>query len=173
MANSNNPKSFVVQNPHLYEAPVVYPVAASETFQKGDVVFFDANGRITLTAGSIAGICASGITGTTSKKPETTSSATAGDSEVLVYTDPRIIFYGQLSSFALTDPYTTRSSATCFDVVTTTGAQYINAASSANDHVKVLSRSSEAGNGVLSEIGAYAKCLFQFNPLVHFRGCTA
>lgn len=148
-----------------------YVITAGQVVTVGDLVYFDSAGTLVIgdTGGRIAGIVGTEMTEYDTGKNIAT--ATAGD-YCGVWDNPLEIFIGQTSSFAATDPYTTASGADCFDIVTTTGAQYINAASSTYDTMKVLRLSWEEV-GRKSIAGAYAKVECQINMLKHARGTTA
>ena len=172
MANTNNPKGFNVIDAHLYQ-PDKIKLDASYAGKEGDFVFRESAGYGSDTAsGVILGIQVSAIENVVTKVVETTG-GTAGTSQIDVITDPNVRFTGQISTFALTDPYTTRSGADCYDVAGSAGAEYIDAAASINDMVKVVKLSHEYDTGTLSEVGAYAKCVFAFNQLKHELGVIA
>jgi hypothetical protein len=170
MANRNVPNGFRPKNIKDADSNQ-YVITAGQVLAIGDLVYFDSAGTLAIgdTGGRIAGVVAGNMI--EHETGETIATATAGD-YCMVWDDPFQIFIAQTSSFAATDPYTTASSASCFDIVTTTGAQYINASSSTYDTIKVLRLSSEE-NGKKSIAGAYAKVECQINPLKHARGCTA
>lgn len=148
-----------------------YVITADEVFSDGDLVYFDSAGTLALgdTGGRIAGIVNGGMLDGTDGGIKTT--AEAGDT-CFVWDDPNTTFIGQISEFTATDPYTTASGADCFDIVTTTGAQYINAASSSYDTMKVLGLEWEE-NGKKSIAGVYAKVECRINGLKHAFGVTA
>lgn len=170
MANIDRPIGFRPKNIKDADSNW-YTVTAAQVFELGDLVYFDSAGTLALgdTGGRIAGICAGNII-----DPDTgLTKATAEASDIVaVWDNPFEIFIGQTTTFAATDPYTTASGADCFDIVTTTSAQYINAASSTYDTMKVLRLSWEEV-GRKSITGAYAKVECQINPLKHARGVTA
>lgn len=173
MANTNLPKSFEIQDKGKQETPMDWVCAASYAGKHGDVVYLDSNGRTTATEGVVLGIQDGGITSVATGLVETTASATAGASKIKVFTNPGIIFKGQISSWALTEPYTTRSEAACYDIAGSAGAQYVNKSATGNDTIKVIQISTEYDTGKESEVGSYAKCLFQFNQYAHYRGVIA
>jgi hypothetical protein len=169
MANANRPNGFRPKN--IKDADCNrYVITAGQVLADGDMVSLDSAGTLVIGAGSpIAGVvCGNMIEYDTG---DVIATATAGD-WCMVWDNPNEVFIAQTSSFAATDPYTTASSASCFDIVSTTGAQYINAAASTQDAIKVLRLASEE-NGKKSVAGAYAKVECQINGLKHFRGYTA
>jgi len=173
MPNTDLKKSFEPIDPGLYR-PQEYLCDASFAAKAGDVVYLDSAGRVTDTASGVAlGIQVSAIYSVATLQVETTGSSTAEESAVLVISDPNVRFRGQISTFTQTDPYTTRSSAGCYDVAGSAGAQYVDAAASTNDTIKVIERSHEYEKGGKSEVGAFAKCEFAFNQLKHAYGVIA
>ena len=173
MANTDLAQSFRIITPGAEKHAVKWPCAASYAGKPGDAVFIDSNGRATATAGITLGIQVSTPYSVATLAVETTASATAGASEILLVVDPNVEFVGQISTFAVTDPYTTRSSAACYDVAGSAGAYYINAAASTNDTFKIVRVAEEVATGKQSEVGAYAKVVARFNPVVHFLGSIA
>ena len=169
MANTNRPLGFKPQNVDGARCRW-YTITAAQVLSDGDMVSFDSAGTLVVGAGSpIAGVCSGGMIDGTDGTIKAT--AEAGDI-ILVYDDPNEVFIAQISSFAATDPYTTSSSADCFDVTATTGAQFIDASSHSQDAIKVLGLEWEE-NGKKSIAGAYAKVECKINPLKHAFGCTA
>jgi len=165
MANANRPVGFTVAEDAVYYPPKEWPVEASATITKGDMVYINSDGRVGIatsatTAGDFLGVAASSVT-----------SATVGD-PILVYDNPRQIFQGQISTGALADPYTTRSLAACFDLAGTTGVQYINAASATSTMAKIIGVGKEP-NGSASATGLYQKKLFRIARGAHAFGCLA
>ena len=169
MTNTSRPVGFKPKN--IKNASTRnYAVTAAQVLTVGDVVSFDSAGTLVIGAGSpIAGVVAAAMIDPVTGGVKAT--AEAGDF-VAVWDDPNEVFVGQESTFAATDPYTTASSAACFDIAGNTGVQYIDAGSSSQDAVKVLALEWEE-NGKKSIAGASAKVSFQFNGLKHFRGTTA
>jgi hypothetical protein len=174
MANTSNPKGFEPQSYNdLYV--IDWPIADSETVTTGDVLYIEAaTGHATLArvAGKILGVAVEPIRDSITGDVNATSSATTGEDYIKVNTDPNLIMKAQISTGAATDPYTTASSATAFDIAGTTGVQYINAAASAQDEIKVLWASTE-NPGEPSVAGAYQKVLCRFNGLMHIFGTQA
>lgn len=169
MGNTNRPMGFKPQNAGSARCRQ-YVITAAQVLADGDMVSFDSAGTLVIGAGSpIAGVVNGGMLDGTDGGIKTT--AEAGDT-CFVWDDPNTVFIAQTSSFAATDPYTTASSAACFDIVSTTGAQYIDASSSSQDAIKVLGLEWEE-NGKKSVAGAYAKVECKINPLKHAFGCTA
>lgn len=173
MANKNRPISFKIINQEKYKPSKEF-VDASYAGKDGDVVFMDSSGRATDTASSvILGIQVGGIESVATRVVETTGSTTAEESQISIVKDPGVVFKGQISTYTQTDPYTTNTSASCYDVAGSAGAQYINAAASTYDHVQVIEISDEWDTGKKSAIGAYAKALFRFNPASHVFGADS
>lgn len=166
MANIDRKKGFKPQNIGTARTKRDL-MATGETTQPGDVLYRNSDGLLTATASTnkIAGIQASFIKDSTDGTNNATS--LAGDF-VSIWDDPDEIFVGQISTYAQTDPYTTRVSAGCFDVAGSAGAQYINAAASTLDTFKVLGLDYEE-NGVRSAVGANAKVECTINPGKHER----
>ena len=170
MANTDRPTGFKPLN--IKDASTGrYVITAAQVLAVGDLVYFDSAGTLAIgdTGGRIAGIVASEMIDPDTGAVKTT--AEAGD-YCDVWDDPTTEFIAQISTFTATDPYTTASSANCFDIVTTTSAQYINAASSTYDTIKVKRLHWEE-NGKKSIVGAYAKVVCVINMLKHAFGVTA
>jgi hypothetical protein len=167
MANTDRANGFRVTQNYMGDNPAIahsWPVAASQTIAKGDVVALDSAGRVIIaTASTTANLGASAQV----------SASAAVDSEILVYDNPNQVFEAQISTGALTDPYTTRSSAACFDLIATTGGMYVNSAASSVDVFKVVGVGTEPGTGNKSAYGAYQKVLVKFNPSLHVFGTSA
>ena len=166
MANADRPVGFTVAEGQPYFAPKPYVTAASETIAIGDMVSLDSAGRVTIATSSTAiglylGVAASSVT-----------SSSAGD-EILVYDNPATIFQGQCSGDgALTDPYTTRSLAACFDIEGTTGIMEINEDSTTYDVCKIIGIGTEP-NGEESAVGTNQKKLFKIALGTHVYGVLA
>lgn len=170
MANTDDKRSFRLKS-YNDALVITRKVDASYAGEPGDVVFLDSAGRATDTAsGVILGLQMSAIQDVSS--PGDTVDTGAEDDLIEVCADPMCTFEGQITTGALTDAYTTRSSAACFDVAGSAGQQYIDAAASTNDHVKVVGESNEY-DGEPSEVGAYQKKLFKFNLAAHYLGTIA
>jgi hypothetical protein len=147
-----------------------YFVTATETLKQSDVCYMASTGLTTATAGVIQGIAAG-----PQWDPDTglvKATAEAGD-KIKIWDDPWEIFIGQITTYAATDPYTTRASAACYDNAGSAGAQYINKAASTNDIWKILKLSDEYDTGKQSAVGAYAKVECQLNPDKHFRSLVS
>jgi len=172
MANSDIKKGFKVVSPHLYQ-PIKYLLNALYAGEQGDVASLGTDGYATDTLTAVVlGIQASGIS--TLASQEVVSAAVAdADSFAMFVIDTEVEFVGQISTFAATAPYTTRSSAACFDVAGSAGGQYIDAAASTLDQIKVIGLSTEYDTGLESVVGANAKVLAKFNPLAHAFGAIA
>ncbi len=178
MANANLPNGFELIYPK--DAPCLdYLVANADALEKGDTVYLDSSGYASDTAsGVVLGVAMSNmIRGTGSDAGKVISGATTSSTTYYDYISVCIhseaIFKAQISTGALTSPYTTRSSAACYDEAGTYGVQYINAAASTNDTWKVLGAAAELGNGSKSVAGTYQKVYCKINPLKHAFGCTA
>ena len=169
MGNTNRPIGFRPQNADG-EHCRKYVITAAQVLADGDMVSFDSSGTLVIGAGSpIAGVVNGGMIDATDGGIKTT--AEAGDT-CFVWDDPNTVFIAQISSFAATNPYTTASSAACFNVTATTGAQFINASEHTQDAIKILGLEYEE-DGVKSVAGAYAKVECRINGLKHAFGVTA
>ena len=169
MSNTTRPLGFRPKN--IKNATVTqYPVTAAQVIVVGDVLSMDSAGSLVIGAGGpIIGVAASNVI-----DPDTglvKATAEAGDT-IGVWDDPNEVFVGQISSYAATDPYTTRSSGACYDVAGTTGVQYINAAAHSQDAFKIRCLAWEE-NGKKSVAGDYAKVEFRINNLKHVYGVIA
>lgn len=162
MANENLPLGFKQAAGSEYTGAYDCRVAASETFEPGDLVFMDSSGYITLTASTnpMAGIVAGRIMDGTTGLAKTTSGS-AGVDRVKVW-DPRGTFVGQVTTGAATDPYTHYTASSMYDVAGTTGVQYINASASSLDQVQIMGPADER-NGSISQVGSYQKVVFRLN----------
>lgn len=175
MANTNIPKSFNVES---FDKRLVVRAACANTLaakggQNGgqDIVIINSSGK---AAPYGSGILYGLAWGSILDKNTLDVKATAADGDFLnVITDPNAVFSGQLSSYALTDPYTTAPTAATYDVAGSAGAQYVDAAASSNDHIKVVTVDTELKEGSYSATGNYAKAKFRFNPVKHFQGPQA
>lgn len=172
MANKDLPKGFQLVHPNNAFC-IDYLVADADSLKAGDTVYLDSSGYASDTASGIAlGVAMSNIIdGYTGAVNDT--AATASYDYISVCVDRNAIYVAQISTGALTDPYTTRSSAACFDEAGDAGAQYINAAASTNDTWKVIGAASEKGDGSKSVVGAYQKVYCQFNLAKFFLGTIA
>ena len=173
MANTNLPKGFKLANMD-FGALRKYKVNASDTITDGDVLYMGTDGYATVSrvAGYILGIAVGSIIDGISGANNASASATDGEDYILVADDPNQIMIAQITTGAETDKYTTGSSATCFDVAGATGVQYIDAAASAQDEIKVLTAANEP-NGSESAVGAYRKVFCRFNVAKHVYGTLA
>lgn len=145
-------------------------ITAGQVTNHGDVLYVDSNGTLALGGTTpVAGVQNGQIVDGTTYKNKTT--AEAGD-WVWVWNDPNTVFVGEITTFAQTDVYTTRSGAAAYDVAGTTGVQYIDAAASTLNNCKILGLAAEE-TGKFSVAGANAKVEFVFNPLIHLRGPIA
>jgi len=168
MGNTSRPKGLKPQNAGTARCRK-YFITAAQVLSDGDVVSLDSAGTLVIGAGLPVGVVNGGmIDGTTGGIKAT---AEAGD-YCFVWDDPATVFIAQITSFAATDPYTTRSSAACYDIAGATGVQYIDAGSHAQDAMKIIGLEYEE-NGVKSVVGAYAKVECRFNLLKHVYGVIA
>lgn len=159
----------------LYRAddePLKFLVANGDTIKAGDTVYIDSSGYATATDGVTMGVAQSNIIDGYTNVINATA-ATASYDYVMVLTNPMNIYSAQITTGAQDSPYTTRSSAACYDEAGSSGAQYIDAAASTNDTWKVLGVAYELKDGAASALAAYEKVFCQTNPLVHFRGTIA
>ena len=111
-----------------------WPASASLASKDGDILFLDSAGRADDVAGVILGVQVGAIVDNPTGELNTTAAA---DDWVYVCTDSQVIMKVQISTGALTDPYTTNSSAACFDLAGSAGVQYINAGASSQDFFKL------------------------------------
>ena len=164
MANTDLPNGFKAVD-FIYR-PKLWPVAGSAAIAKGDIVVIDSNGRIALATTSstqVVGVAASSVAAT----------AAAGDS-IWVYDNPAQHFEAQCSgNGALADPYTTRSSAACFDMEGTTGIMEIDENDNTTDLIKILGVGKDPITGQESAVGANQRKICMFNPLFHMFGTIA
>jgi len=169
MANTDRKVGFQPKNIKDAETRK-YKILAAETTQSGDVLEMDSTGYVKAYAGGpIVGVQNGAITSNASAtKGENIATAATGDT-VSLWDDPFELFVGQIAEFTLTDPYTTRATAACYDNAGSAGAQYINNAVSTNDTWKIHRLNSEQ-NGTESAVGAYAKVECSFNPGKHLYG---
>jgi hypothetical protein len=175
MANADIPIGFELIYPK--DAPCFdYLIANADALAKGDTVYLDSSGYASDTAsGVVLGVAMDNMRrGTTGAVIDgaTTSSTTYYD-YISVCVHSEAIYKAQISTGALTSPYTTRSSAACYEEAGTYGVQYINAAASTNDTWKVIGAAAEYGNGSKSAVGTYQKVYCKINPLKHAFGCIA
>lgn len=172
MSNTTKAIGFTVRDTEK-EKPIKMLLVNSVTAKKGDVMFMASSGLIQLTRVDtyIAGVAASNIINGLTGDVEATSSSSRGD-YMMVYADPDAIFVGQITTYALTDPYTTHTGSTAFDIAGTTGVQYVDAGASTYDEVIVIGPEPDYGQASqpMSVVGAYAKVSFKFNPANHVFG---
>lgn len=161
MANANKPNGFI---PKDETEPGKYVLAASQTIAVGDLVTFDSAGRViiaTATSAKILGAAASSC-----------SSSSAGDT-VYVYDNPDTIFVAQVSTGALTDPYTSMTLTGAFDIVATTGGMYVNTAASTYDIVQTIRPGTDPVTHEESAVGAYQRMECRINRAKHCLGGVA
>lgn len=171
MANQDIPKGY-----QLYKGidePLKFLAANGDTIKAGDLVFLDSSGYANDTASVVPlGVAVSNIIDGYTGAINATA-ATASYDYVMVLTNPFNLYIGQIASGALTNPYTTRSSAACFDNAGSSGAHYINQAAHTQDTWKVIGAAFEFDKGTPSAAGAYQKVFCQINPHRHWRGDVA
>lgn len=172
MANVDRPTGFKLVSPKDAFC-IDYLVADADVLKAGDTVYLDSSGYASDTASGIAlGVAMSdirdGYTGAVNA-----TAATASYDYISVCVDVNAIFRAQISTGALTSPYTTRSGAAAYDEAGSAGVQYIDAAASTNDTWKIVGPANEDGNGAASIAGTYQKVYCKFNPLKHAFGCIA
>lgn len=173
MANLNRPLGFKPEN-IVNASPHEYPVTAAQVTQEGDVLYMSSAGTVGgVNTDLVIGIQAGNYFAKAGNQGKLVArdpgdAAVAGD-KVLVWDDPHMVFIGQISTFTITDPYTTRATAACYDTAGSAGAQYINAAASTLDHWKIKGLSNET-TGFRSVAGAYAKVRAVFNLDKHIYG---
>jgi hypothetical protein len=143
--------------------PKRYPVAASATIAIGDPVTLDTAGRVTVAVDSssafLLGVAATSVT-----------SATVGD-PIFVWDDPDMIFEAMVTTGALTNCYTTRSLAACFDLTGTTGAFYVDAATSSQYLFKCIGEcSKDPVTGRDSAVGTKQMKFWKITPATHVYG---
>ena len=167
MANTDKPNGFRPAYGEVYHSPHKWTVAGSEAIAVGDVVYLNSDGRVAFAAagqnGDLLGVAATAVT---------TAATTA--TEIWVWDHPLQVFEGQYSgNGALTDPFTTRSSAACFALAGTTGIQEINESSSTGDCFKIVGVGRDPANGEVSAVGANQRVKCRLNLAKHVFGTTA
>ena len=166
MANTNTPTGAKPRNASTALVKI-WTVTATATLSAGDTVYLDSAGTVSDTASQyVVGVAVEGIIDTDGYTVNTT--AGAGDT-IKVYDDQSEIYIMQISTYAITAPYTTCIDTACFDTAGTQGVQYIDAAASTQDTWKILGLATEEDSGKASALGAYAKVQCQINPNVHYR----
>jgi hypothetical protein len=174
MSNQNTPRSFKPMNVKNADMNA-YLVDTSQATKIGDVLRLNTTGKVRATSAGtalkVAGIQASNIFSKAGAVRDTSNSekAVAGD-YVYVWDDPNMVFNGQISTYTVTDPYTTRVGSACYDEAGSAGVQYVASSLSTLDTFKVLGPTNDYVNGERSTTGTYAKVRLQFNPNKHFRG---
>jgi len=173
MANKNIPLGFsYVQGSDCGRVRRV-EVTNGVSLSSGDVTYLDSAGRAYDTAGALSlGVGFSNIIDGYTGEINTTA-ATASEDYMLIYTGVFNMYIGQIGDGNLEDPYTTNSSADCFDEAGATGVQYINQAASSNDTWKVLGAANEYDSGDKSAYDTYQKVYCQLNSLVDAFGSIA
>lgn len=145
--------------------PHIYPVAASQTIAKDDPVILNAAGRVEVAVSAQSDVLLGFAAHASSSADEGT--------DIWVYDDPNVVVEAMVSTGALTDPYTTRSTAAAFDLVGTTGAFYVNAAASAQDLFKCVGVSKDPVTGIDSAVGANQMKYWKVAPTAHVYGTIA
>jgi len=159
MANKDLANGFNIPKGVPYYAPRVWPATASQTFTRGDMVYLDSAGRITIATATTAAV--SGVSYTP------VVSSTAGD-DVWVFDNPMQEFEGQCSgSGALADPYTCATLASCFDIEGTTGIMEINEDANSYDMIHIIGVGTDPATGVKSAVGANQRKIFRINGAKH------
>ena len=170
MANHNNPNGLHVLNAEKYTMQKYY-VDANYAGGPTDIVYGpDSAGYATDTATTRGiGVQGSEIIDGPTMAVNATASGTVGADYVLIYDDPMLRFWAQITTYTATDPYTTMTDTSAFDVAGTTGVQYIDAAASSYDTCRIIKAYYEPDTGIESVIGAYGKVISGFTNLWHFR----
>ncbi len=168
MANTDLPNG--LHPIQIYDAPARithYPVAASQTIAKNDVLSIDTAGRIIIAVANSSTIFA----GVSAQD----SALAAADTDVMVYDDPEQIFScNDDGTPGLAAPYTTRSSAACYDLKGTTGVFECNSAASSQDVFKVVGFGTDPFTGEpTTKSGINPRLLVKFNKAVHIYGTIA
>ena len=172
MANTDIKRSFTPIDGSYHKSYILEKKASESLASKpGDVVYLDSAGRIDDAASAIIGGLQ--MDGIRDQVTGAINAIAAVDDLVNVLVDPATLFIGQITTGALADPYTTRSSAACFDVAGNAGVQYVDAGAHSNDTIKVVNPHFEYAAGEASAIGAYQKAIFKFNQLKHHLGVIA
>ena len=169
MANTSRRLGFRPKNASCARVNQIQ-VTSAQVISEGDVVTYDSAGTLIIYAGtgSIAGVAAGKMFDKNAPIATTYVLATANaDTFIDVYTDPNEVFIGELTSYALADPFTSQTVASRFDFAGTTGVQYIDAAASTNDDVIIIGPAPDPKNGKLSIVGANAKVEFKIAPDAH------
>ena len=165
MANKDLANGFSVADGVPYYAPTKWPLTASQTLEKKDMVILDSAGRISIATYSSASVCGVAYT------PCTSSSA--GD-DVWVFDNPHQQFEGQCSgSGLLAMPYTCNTSTSCYDIEGTTKIMEVNEDSSTYDIIKVVQFGTDPASGARSAVGANQRVVFIVNPAKHQLGYAA
>lgn len=166
MANTNRPFGFkIISSSRKEYIQKFNNVASGVTFNPGDPVYLDSNGYQTSTSGAILGIALSTVLDTNGVPAA--SGGASNNYSVIVNTDPNILMVAQITTFAVTDPYTCATRTSCFDIAGSTGVKYIDAGASSLDDIIVIGLATEQDSGMLSVVGAYAKVRCMFNPARH------
>jgi len=161
MANANLPNGFTLFS---NDAVVIkYLVANADSLKANDTVYLDSSGYASDTASKIAlGVAQSdiidGYTGAINA-----TAATASYDYIYVNVNTNSVYTAQISTGALTSPYTTKSSAASYDEAGSAGVQYINAAAHSHDLWKVVGYATEYKDGSESAAGNYQKVYCKLN----------
>jgi len=171
MANANLPRGFTLFS---NDAIVIkYLAADGESLAAGDTVYMNSAGYAGDTATDpTLGVAMSdiidGYTGAINA-----TAASASYDYIYVNININSIYTAQISTGALTSPYTTRSAAAAYDEAGDSGVQYINAAASDNDTWRCVGYATEYKEGAESVAGVYQKVYCKLNPLECILGTIA
>lgn len=149
-----------------------FEVTNGDSLAANDTVYCDSAGRAADTMDLPLGVAMSSIIDGYTGEINATG-ATASEDYIFVYTGVFNMYIAQITTGALADPYTTRSSAACFDETGNAGLQEINAAAHTKDLWKVVGPANEYDTGEKSAVGSNQKVYCQLNPLVHVFGSAA
>jgi hypothetical protein len=162
MANVSCRKGFTTYGKYDESKVIHWTLASGIVLKKGDIAYIESAGHASSSAGTILGVCVGDMV-----DPDgniVAAGEAALDTRIAILIDPFQLYIGEITTFALTDPYTTLTRTAAFDVAGSTGVQYIDAGASSNDQIQVICLASEYDTGSRSAIGANAKVIFQFNP---------
>ena len=175
MANKNIPRGFELVWPKDAFC-LDYLVADSAVLKAGDTVYMDSSGYASHTAtNQTLGVAQDDMrigTGSSAKKVTALGEADTYD-YISVCIDINAIYKAQISTGALTSPYTTRSSAAAYDEAGDAGVQYIDAAASTNDTWRIVRWAAEYGDGSQSANSTYQKVFCKLNPAEAIFGTIA
>ena len=150
-----------------------FPVKASYTGKRYSPVYIDSAGRASGSASStrLIGIQMGDFAYKSTTGAQVVASSSAVGDFIEVLCDPNVVFYAQVNTGALADPYTTAASAGAFDLdLATAGGEFIDSATSTLDEVKIIAPAHEPGTGAESAVGANMKGFARFNHSKHAFG---